>query len=247
MVHTEPVMGTVVSFHLHGNDRSDDELRSVVERACVRLHELDAMFSTWRPDSPVSRLRAGLIGEDCLPEEVCEVLELCREARRLSQGWFDPWSMPGGVDPTGLVKGWAVEQALAVLRRADVGAAVVNGGGDIAMHGEPPGGGRWRVGIQHPWRSGALACVIEAKDAVATSGCYERGAHLVDPRDGRRPTSTASATVVGSSLAFADAFATAIAVAGDEALDLIRPLAGYEAYLIRADGSEEATPGMVFV
>lgn len=247
MVHAEPVMGTVVSFHLHDDDRSDDELSSVVERACVRLHQLDAMFSTWQRDSPISLLRAGLIGDDCLPDEVCEVLELCREARRLSRGWFDPWSMPGGVDPTGLVKGWAVEQALAVLRRADVGAAVVNGGGDVAMHGEPPGGGGWRVGIQHPWRPGALACVIEAKHAVATSGCYERGAHLVNPRDGRRPTTTASATVVGSCLALADALATATAVAGDEALELIRPLEGYEAYLIRADGSEEATSGMVFV
>ena len=86
-----------------------DEAR---RRAEARLRWVDDVFSTWKPESPVSRLRRGEIGLGDAPPEVAEVLELCRRAREASDGWFDPWAMPGGVDPTGLVKGWAVERAL---------------------------------------------------------------------------------------------------------------------------------------
>jgi len=174
------------------------------------------------------------------------VLELCEKATVLSQGWFDPWAMPGGFDPTGLVKGWATEQALAILRIAGVEAAIVNCGGDIAVHGLSPDAHSWRIGVRHPWRSDGLACVLEVDRAVATSGCYERGPHLINPRDGRMLSGVSSATVVGSSLALCDAFATALVVAGDEGPALARSLDGYEAYLIQVDGKEFATEGISF-
>jgi thiamine biosynthesis lipoprotein len=174
------------------------------------------------------------------------VLELCEQARVLSQGWFDPWAMPGGFDPTGLVKGWAVEQALAILRLAGVDAAIVNGGGDIAVLGLPKDAHAWRIGVRHPWRPEALACVLETDRAVATSGCYERGPHLIHPRDGRMLFRTASATVVGSSLPLCDAMATALVVADDDGPEIARSLEGYEAYMIGVDGKENATEGIVF-
>jgi thiamine biosynthesis lipoprotein len=246
IVHIEPVMGTVVSFRVFPGACSDADARAAVQSACLRLHELDRFFSIWNADSPMSLFRSGQLGLEEVPPEIPLVIELCRQARALSKGWFDPWAMPGGMDPTGLVKGWAVEQALAVLQAAGVEAAMVNGGGDIALLGCPPEGGAWRIGIRHPWRADALACVLEPNAAVATSGCYERGRHLLNPRSGRRPVSTASATITGASLSLVDALATALAVAGDEVLELVRSLDGYEAYLIRADGSEHATAGMVF-
>ena len=116
-----------------------------------------------------------MVAIDQVPAEIPLVLELCRQAKEISKGWFDPWAMPDGVDPTGLVKGWAIQQALEVLQGAGVEAAMVNGGGDIALHGQHPGAGSWRVGVRHPWRADALACVLEVCSAVATSGCYERG------------------------------------------------------------------------
>ena len=152
------------------------------------------------------------------------VVELCEQARELSQGWFDPWAMPGGFDPTGLVKGWATEQALSVVQLAGVEAAIVNGGGDIAVLGSPAGAPSWRIGIRHPWKADALACVLEVDRAVATSGCYERGPHLINPRDGRMIFRTASATVVGPSLALCDALATALVVA-DERRNRARAIA----------------------
>ncbi|HQU27178.1 MAG TPA: FAD:protein FMN transferase [Acidimicrobiales bacterium] len=244
-VHTVEVMGTVVSFHVHASALTESDLAAALAEATASLRHDDATFSTWKPESPMSRLRRGELRLEDAPAEVAEVLDLCVAAGTLSQGWFDAYAMPGGVDPTGLVKGWSLERALAVLVNAGVSSAMVNGGGDIACHGEPPQGGPWRVGIRHPWRADALAAVLEVERAVATSGEYERGRHLFDPI-GRPGPPPASATVTGPSLTLADALATAVAVGGDAVLDIVASIDGYDAYLIGADGSESATSGIRF-
>ena len=269
--HAEPVMGTVFSFTAVHGDLPPDAVQAALDAACRILHHCDALFSTWDPASPVSRLRRGEAAPGQMPPEFTEVLRECRTAKKASGGWFDPWAMPGGFDPTGLVKGWATELALEELRSAGLSGALINGGGDVAVFGSPADGHRWRVGIRHPWRADALACVIEAGKgpvteerglepaggsvgspprasiaAVATSGPYERGAHLIDPATGRPAGRAASATVTGPSLALADALATGVAVGGDEALTVVAALDGYAAYLIRPDGSEVDTGGIAF-
>jgi thiamine biosynthesis lipoprotein len=245
VTHAEPVMGTVVSFALQPGQLPGPDLRAALKAACAVLQDADAVFSTWDPGSPLSLLRGGA-PPTAPPPVMAEVEAACQQARELSGGWFDPWAMPGGYDPTGLVKGWAVDRALRTLDQAGVPAALVNGGGDLAAFGMPGPGRCWRAGIRHPWRATGLAAVIEVDGAVATSASYERGAHLVDPRTGQPGCRAASATVTGPSLAQADALATGLAVGGDAALDVISGLAGYQAYLIRPDGSESWTPGMEF-
>jgi thiamine biosynthesis lipoprotein len=247
VTHTEDVMGTIVSFTVVPGDLPATAARAAVAVACRVLHRADEVFSTWKPDSPVSRLRRGEATLSMLPAEVGDVLALCERARTASRGWFDPWAMPGGVDPTGLVKGWAVERAAGVLRHAGAAAALVNGGGDLAAFGSPGPGQRWRVGIQHPWRKDALAGIVEVQAAIATSAGYERGPHLLDPATGQPASGVASATVTGPSLALADALATAVAVGSDDALAAVAALDGYEGYLIRADGTEADTGGIEFV
>jgi FAD:protein FMN transferase len=236
--HAEPVMGTVFSFTAVHGDLPPDAVRAASGAACRVLHHCDALFSTWDPASPVSRFRRSEAGLGQMPPEFTEVLRECRTAKEASGGWFDPWAMPGGFDPTGLVKGWATERALAELHTAGLPGALINGGGDVAVFGSPADG--------HRWRSDALACVIEADAAVATSGPYERGAHLIDPATGRPASRAASATVTGPSLAVADALATGVAVGGDEALAVVAGLTGYSGYLIRPDGSEADTGGIAF-
>jgi FAD:protein FMN transferase len=247
MSHAEPAMGTVFSYSVARAGLPAPRLKAALAASCAILHHADAVFSTWDPGSPVSRLRRGEVALGELPAEVAEVLGECQAARQASGGWFDPWAMPGGVDPTGLVKGWAVERALGPLRDAGVAGALLNGGGDVAVFGEPAPGERWRVGIRHPWRPEALACIVAAQAAVATSGSYERGPHLIDPRTGQPAARAASATVTGPRLALADALATAVAVGGDEAMAAVVAVPGYAAYLIRPDGSETDTGGIVFV
>ncbi len=244
--HAENVMGTVVSFVVHPGVLSDAVTHAALARACRTLHEADETFSTWKPQSPVSRLRRGEASIAELPAEVATVLGLCKRATAASQGWFDPWAMPGGVDPTGLVKGWAAGRALDELVQAGMPAAMVNAGGDLAVHGRPSAAERWRVGIRHPWRVDALACIIEADAAVATSGAYERGEHLIDPHTGKPITMAASATVTGPSLAMADALATALVIAGADEIGFVTALAGYDAYVISPDGTELASDGIRF-
>src|SRR6266496_2207695 len=143
---TLEVMGTVVSFTVIPGGLAEAAVQASLDAACGTLREADATFSLWDPRSPASRLRRGETRLDQVPAEVAEVLELCRTARAASRGWFDPWAVPGGFDPTGLVKGWAAKRALEVLRRAGAAAAMVNAGGDLAAFGCPGPGRAWRAG-----------------------------------------------------------------------------------------------------
>ena len=243
MRHAEHVMGTVVSFDLRPAELDERAARTALEVARATLHEADAELSTWKPQSALSRLRRGELELADAPPRLAEVLRRCAVARELSSGWFDPWRLPGGVDPTGLAKGWIAEQALEKLRLAKIQAAMVNAGGDVVAFGEPEPGRRWRIGIQDPRRSDLLVAVVELDGAVATSGAYERGRQIVDPKSGLWACGLDSATVTGPELDLADALSTGLFAAGEIGLEWIDSIADYEALVVRDDGVLRATPG----
>jgi FAD:protein FMN transferase len=247
VAHREDVMGTVVTVDVYTADgRADGEIAAQLATARAVLQQADAVFSTWNPDSPVSRLRRGDITCSQAPQEVRDVLERCAAARELSDGWFDPWAMPGGVDPTGYVKGWAAQRALRAFRAGSITGAIVNAAGDIASFGGLGGGKPFKIGITDPFSPRRLAAVVYLTGAIATSGSYERGDHLIDPHSGRPAARVASASVTGPDLGLADALATAVAVAGLPGLALIEPLDGYEALVIAPDGALQWTEGFPF-
>ncbi|HEY0935883.1 MAG TPA: FAD:protein FMN transferase [Trebonia sp.] len=244
--HAEPVMGTVVSFDVPAAALRDGSL----DEAVRWLHWADLVFSPYRPDSDVSRLADGTVAVDGCAPEVAEVIEACALVAERSGGYFtdSPW---GRFDPSGYVKGWAVEHAAGVLSAAGSASHLVNGGGDVQCVGRRPGAGpgaaesRWRVGVADPLRPGRLALVVEAADCgVATSGTAERGAHIVNPRTGQAAGGLASITVAGPSLALADAYATAAFAMGPElARDWAQSLDGYHAYAITEAGETWQTRG----
>jgi thiamine biosynthesis lipoprotein len=240
--HAEPVMGTVVSIDVRPQGLPMLRTRSAVAAACEVLHRADDVFSLFRPDTPLSRLvREEIALADC-PSEVAEVIELCGQAKVASGGWFDPWSLPNGFDPTGLVKGWAAREAARELEAAGIGAGMVNAAGDIASFGTPWQRDAWRVGIRSPESPELLACVIELRGAVATSALYERGAHIWDVAARCPAAGVASATVCGPDLALADAFATGLVAAGNAGLEAVS-VAGYEALLLLESGQSVSTAG----
>jgi len=221
-------------------------LEAAAARALALLHDVDAVFSTWQPESPMSRLRRGELELAAAPPEIAAVLELCRRARVASGGWFDPWRLPGGVDPTGLVKGWAAERALAEVRQAGAAGGLINAGGDVAVFGEPGPGQPWRVGIRDPLAADRLLTVVTLGGhdrAVATSGAYERGPHVLDPTSGEPARGLLAATVVGPDLAFVDALATGLLASGGKALARVAGLRGYSALLVYDDATMRATIG----
>jgi thiamine biosynthesis lipoprotein len=240
-------MGTVVTIDVYTSDgRPGDQVPGQLAAARALLHRADAVFSTWNSCSAISRLRRGEITCSQAPAEVGEVLELCAIARELSGGWFDPWAMPGGVDPTGYVKGWAAQRALGVFRTGGISGAIVNAAGDIASFGCLASGGPFRVGIANPFSPMQLAAVVYLTGAIATSGTYERGSHLIDPRTGRPEARVASASVTGPDLGLADALATAVAIAGIPGLSMIEALDSYEGLVIEGDGTLRATERFPF-
>jgi thiamine biosynthesis lipoprotein len=248
LAHREvEVMGTVVTLDLYGEASLESvETARMFEEAVRLLRDADDTFSTWQRDSPLSRLRRGEVTLRDVPPEVAEVLDRCRVARRLSQHWFDPWAMPGGVDPTGLVKGWAAQRALEPLRHVGLAGALVNAAGDVASFGGPRVGDAFRLGIVSPEDPRTLACVVESPGAVATSGTYERGAHLINPFT-RVAAPTATATVTGPDLGLADALATALALAGPDGLEMLHAIEGYAGLVIDPSGSAHVSDAFPIV
>lgn len=238
ITHLEHVMGTVVSITADPGRRSTAVARGAIEAACEVLHEADTTFSTFKPDSPLSRHRRGDLRSHEMPDALSEVLQRCAQAVRLTDGAFDPWAMPGGIDPTGLVKGWAAQRALGPLQEVGLAGAMVNAGGDIACFGDAP----WRIGVRHPSELEQLVCIAGVNAAIATSGGYERPGEILDPRDRRPVDRLTQATVTGPDLGLADAYATALVVRGEMGLAMLQDT-DYEAVVVTPDGRMLATPG----
>jgi thiamine biosynthesis lipoprotein len=127
----------------------------------------------------------------------------------------------------GIAKGYALDRAAAVLRDHGVTDALIDAGGDLRALGRR-GDRRWRVGIRRPRGETALAVLaLEPGEAIVTSGDYERffvheGAryhHLLDPATGFPARGIRSATVVGPRATEADAWSTALFVAGRSGLE----------------------------
>jgi len=151
------------------------------------------------------------------------------------------------IDLGGIAKGFAVDRALAELRRHGISAALVDAGGDIATMGSPPDTDGWRVGVRNPSDPGG--CLPEVlhftTGAVCTSGDYERYveiggkrfSHIIDPRTGTPVKDMTSVTVIAPDAAAADALATTCSVLGPVAgLNLAARLANVEVmYMVAAD------------
>lgn len=234
--------GTVIVVHVASNGLSADELGLAVDRVEDFFHKVDKDFSTYKSDSEVSRIRRSELEIDDASDDVKEVWRRCEVARELTLGAFDPWKVEGGFDPSGLVKGWAADVAAKMLVVAGVESVLINAAGDLMLRGgQLSEGGEvkpWNVGISSP---GDVAQIVKTFDvvdgSVATSGDYEKGAHILDPHTGLIAIGARSASVVGPDGALCDALATALMVDGRDAQWWMgRPeLAEYSFWVINRD------------
>ena len=231
-------MGTTISI-----DLIDSHDRTLIADLVRWFHHVDAEFSPYKDESTITLIGRGELApsDHAVSDDVRAVLQRCGELNEESDGVFDVWSLPSPngtrFDPCGYVKGWSVERGARFLREHGVRDFCINAGGDVVVEGFARGGAPWRVGIRHPDDPMGLALVlqVEGPRGIATSGSYERGAHIFDPRRGEPSTALASATVIGPDLAEADAFATIVYVMGVDGLHWLADRPGYSGCVITSD------------
>lgn len=207
-LHIEDVWNTVVTIEC--------ELESISYKDSIAfLHLVDQLFSTYLPDSQVSKLRRGEIAIGEADQLVQQVWQACLEIKEVSDGAFDPWAVPGGFDPSGYVKGWAADLVSEQLIKQGAKHIQVNAGGDISDRGGKDANTPWKLAVAHPSIKGEISKLYSITDgAIATSGSAERGDHIIDPQSKTIAVGARSATVVGPDAGISDALATALVVSG---------------------------------
>ncbi len=236
--HAEHVMGTVFSFDV----RDPDITTAVLDPVVHRLHAIDERYSTYKPDSPISRLGRGELALPDAPPEIRMVLGDCDRWRERTDGWFDV-NAGGRLDPSGYVKGWAVAQVSCMLTAAGSRWHSVNGGGDILAVGAAPDR-TWTFGIVDPTDDAQLlATATGASLAIATSGPAQRGEHILDPSTHRAASGALhSFSVIGRSIIDCDVLATAGIAMGDDVEGWFAHRPDVQTFGVRADGSTFSTP-----
>jgi FAD:protein FMN transferase len=245
----EQIMGLPISIHLRGDRLTDDDIDQRIAAVFAELRHVDAVLSPYRDDSDLSVWERGTLRLEDADPILAQVIALCDEARQRTDGWFDPRALPDPCtgepryDPSGLVKGWAVERAARHLNGTDGLGWCLNAGGDILLHA-PADLPAWRIGIEHPDDRARIMRVVERRfGAVATSGTARRGAHIIDPHTRQPATAKRSATVTGPTLLWADVYATAVAAQGSESLRRLEARDGYEALMVTRSGLLRSTTG----
>lgn len=251
--HVEFCMGTGFRFQGRsplGGDATDH----AVQIACAILHEADAIFSLYKPESPLSRLAAGKTSVAECPPVVSEVWDACEYWSQKTDGWFSAFTPEHTFDPSGLVKTWAARRAAESLIEADITDFTMNAGGDVFISDQATGELDWRIGLSKPVsiasaEAGALA-VLNLKGtefrAVATSGSAERGAHIWNPKSPAHSPAGEflQVSVIARDLVEADIWATAAFAEGLASMARIDREPNLEALAILPDGQIAATPGL---
>lgn len=240
MIETRIIMGMPVIVEIIDDAVTHETLDTIFSY----FEYVDATFSTYKDDSEISRINRGELTPSRASSDVQLIFALSEQTKRETDGYFeiDHNSM---IDPSGIVKGWAIHNAAEILRQKGFRNFYVDAGGDIEVAGNDKDGKAWRVGIQNPFNTQEIVKVLSISDVgIATSGTYVRGQHVYNPK---KPNTTiddiVSLTVIGSNIYEADRFATAAFAMGQDGIVFIESLKGFEGYMINVDGIATYTSG----
>ncbi len=246
MRQTRIIMGMPVGVEI--NDR--EIIPGIFDEVFAYFVYVDQKFSTYKSTSEISAINRGEIPKEKWSEDMKEVFALSRQTRKESNGYFDIVTPEGTVDPSGLVKGWAIWKASNIIKSRGIKNFYVEIGGDIQVSGRNPLGDIWSVGIENPLKRSAVAGepvvkIVYLEDrGIATSGTYKRGMHIYDPVKKVIPADgIVSLTVIGPNVYEADRFATAAFAMGKQGIDFLEKLSGFEGYQIDQDGQIQRTSG----
>jgi thiamine biosynthesis lipoprotein len=202
---------------------------------------LDAQFSTYKKTSDVSLFNKHKLPESKQNSSFKDVFSACDYWKAQTHGAFDAF-YEGSYDPSGYVKSLAIHQASELLRAAGIGYFTVNASGDVLVASNIAES--WNVALQNPKNKHGSIGTIRAKNlAIASSGTYERGAHITNPKSGKPVRSLLGITVIGRDIIAADVLATAAFASETSWNTLIDDFDGYEALVILKDGTVQMSSG----
>lgn len=240
MKQTRTLMGMHITIDVVDREARPEHLDAIF----AYFRSIDNKFSTYKETSEISQINDCLLRRSQYSAAMKLVLSLCELTRQQTNGYFDI-NQKGRLDPSGLVKGWSIWQAANLLRRRGFKNFYVDAGGDIQVAGRNSDGQSWRVGIRNPFDDQQIVKTLALDDqGIATSGTACRGQHIYNPH---RPDDTlddiVSLSVIGPNVYEADRFATAAFAMGPNGIYFIEALPGFEAYMIKRDGSATYTSG----
>lgn len=196
-----------------------DVLNQIVNEIDKYLQNVEEKFSPFLSESLVSRHTD--IGEELQDDffdiEYQEVYSRSIIAKKETHGLFDPF-FDGKYNPTGFVKGWAIENAFMkyikpLIDNNILEAGAINGAGDMQVGTRLGSNFSWKIGIENPEDKEKIIAKYSIKNgAVATSGLSKRGRHIKSDND----INHVQVTLVGTYLSDVDVLATAGVVANEK-------------------------------
>ncbi|MDB4940437.1 MAG: FAD:protein transferase [Candidatus Doudnabacteria bacterium] len=217
----------------------------LLEKVFNYFISIDQKFSTYKDTSEVSLINQGKTSVEHYSAEMREVLELSEQTKQQTEGYFDVYTPDHKLDPSGLVKGWAILNAAKLLESHGSKNYYIDAGGDIQVQRPNRKAEAWQVGIQNPFDKKEIVKVLQLHNqGLATSGSYTRGAHIYNPKDSDvKLNEVVSITVIGPNVYEADRFATAAFAMGNDGIYFIEKIAGLEGYQINKDRIATETTG----
>jgi thiamine biosynthesis lipoprotein len=238
MKKTKLIMGMPITVEVLETTVDND-----IEDVFTYFTSVDKTFSTYKTSSEISQINNGLPKSEW-SREMKSVLDLCEQTKKLTNGYFDI-NHNAKLDPSGLVKGWAINNAANLLLSKGVQDFYIEAGGDIQVHGTNANNGPWEIGIRNPFNISEIIKVIKlTAEGVATSGTYIRGQHIYNPLNKEQTVkSVKSFTVIGVNIYEADRFATAAFAMGRDGIAFIESTPDLEGYMVDSDKIATYTSG----
>jgi thiamine biosynthesis lipoprotein len=238
MKQTKLIMGMPITVNIADTDLAQKLFDDVFEYFTF----IDGKFSTYKSESEISLINQGKISQSDYSEDMKTVFALSEETKKETNGYFDILH-EGKLDPSGLVKGWAIHNAAKMLLEEGIENFYIDAGGDIQVAGSNQEGKPWAIGIRSPFKTDEIIKVVYTNNkGVATSGTYIRGSHIYNPK-AESLGDLVSLTVIGPNVYEADRFATAAFAMGDRGINFIESLSGFEGYAVYKNGTAIFTNG----
>lgn len=223
-------MGMPTSIEIVGNSLES------IQKSYYRLEKINQKYSPYIPSSDLSKLWSNEKPMSSQSKEFINIHKECLMYEKITNGYFSAF-FENRYNPTGYIKGWAIHEIEKIIKKDGHTNYCINFSGDMKF--SSTGEKVWRVAIQSPFvKNKNIALLAMRNGAIATSGNYERGNHIINPKKPKLKSDLASVTVLGIDIIAVDVMATAIFAMGlKEAQRYLKLNSNYEALLIDENGN----------